>query len=249
MGAFPGIGEDDSGKQRMGGRRVHVPSGMLMTTQRLIIAIAMTWRSITVLPVIRSPTKTLLVTLFSLNVSCIILPYSTVSGLTTIAGRENRLHPWLGLNAWTARNLSTKSSGIPTTFPIDDGSVTISCENSSMSLTGKALVLESTTRFLRAFRSPMAGRFPLSGRGFFFFLEKVNFWPFTGALGVVLETVFLGGRARRVELVENGLAEVEGRQSLEKATAGMPATLGGPRFEASKRKRGHIWGGIMFDLQ
>lgn len=131
------------------------------------------------------------------------LPRSNVSCLISIAGRLYNSHPCVTLKASTALNCTTTESGIPRTCPLSFSSDVDSALISCNPCTSNALVLLSTIRLRRAFRSPMAGRLL---RSIFwnlsFFFVNVRFTPRSFLTAATTPGFFFAGRTSRGALEE-----------------------------------------------
>ena len=152
-----------------------------MTTQSLRRAMVRPWRSRVLFPLSLSPLKTLRTVFFWVSASFMIFASSIVSLRIKVAGRRNKLHPCVVLNASNARSASTVASGMPITFPRFSSLRASALVRSLSDATSRALSLVRTMRFRTAFRSPTAGRFPESCAALLPFLTLSVRVPLFGA--------------------------------------------------------------------
>jgi hypothetical protein len=109
---------------------VGLPSGMLMTIQPFVNAVAMACRRSMLFPVARGPERTIELVFFAAAASSIFLESVTVSSRTSMLGDRNKSHDWLFLNASTTLNWSITGPGIVTTLPTIVASTIVSGLNS-----------------------------------------------------------------------------------------------------------------------
>lgn len=151
----------------------NLPSGMLMTIQPLVNAVAMACKSSKLFPVPRAPVIKVISVFFAAAASSIFFESLTVSSRTSMLGDLNICHACVILNASMALNWSTTGPGIATTLPTIAGSIIVSGLKSFRPATSSALVLLSTIRFLIAFLSPGAGGRPVFTNAFFLILNDL----------------------------------------------------------------------------